>query len=407
MAGKSSQQKISDHALKYAWQTLVRYDSVAQGLKRSHIRLRVFVLILSFFSSLLAVFVGFLAVDRQPTFYNVYPLVWLVIPIMLFFAVWLERRRRDDYPEDNAIQPIVELEGLDAESDTDTGARDNEAITARGKRLIWYRRGVILLFFVLLIIQMLVLFQMSNLTIENISQVVAEITQGTFDFMSESFVIAFRILPAVLIVVCFVVYLRLSYHIRKESNQKNQWISDATLTFFYWFLLGVIILMIPFVIAEIIRLQPDSIIEGLRLILFALPLISTGILAYATKFIPSQRWVQFRYATEGVRREIYLYRFGAEHYKDKNKTERSEEMFKRINQITLGKIGDTKNQTIQEDHLASVEVLDPDHSLDIDDDKIRQQVRDTKFDPDSKKDDGFMPLNLEQYIQYRVVPMYR
>lgn len=50
--------------------------------------------------------------------------------------------------------------------------------------------------------------------------------------------------------------------------------------------------------------------EVLRLILFLLPLISTGIIAYLSKFIPSQVWARYRYVAEAIRREIFLYRSG-------------------------------------------------------------------------------------------------
>lgn len=62
--------------------------------------------------------------------------------------------------------------------------------------------------------------------------------------------------------------------------------------------------------------------DTLRLSLFTLPLLSSGIMAYVTKFLPSQIWSKYRYVAEAIRREIFLYRMNAGDYFNKSAEEK-------------------------------------------------------------------------------------
>lgn len=76
-----------------------------------------------------------------------------------------------------------------------------------------------------------------------------------------------------------------------------------------------------------------NIYEVLRFTLFALPLTSAGIIAYATRYIPSQLWAQYRFAGEAVRRHIFRYQMQAGIYAETDLTKRRKSLIANVQAI--------------------------------------------------------------------------
>ncbi len=69
-------------------------------------------------------------------------------------------------------------------------------------------------------------------------------------------------------------------------------------------------------------LNASGIDQTLTLVLFLIPLIGSGLLAYATQPLPNSSWVNYRFSAEMIRRAIYCYIMQAGDFYDKPLTER-------------------------------------------------------------------------------------
>jgi hypothetical protein len=129
----------------------------------------------------------------------------------------------------------------------------------------------------------------------------------------------------------------------------------------------------------------ESIGEYLHAALIVLPIISAGLLTYASMFAPSLSWLAYRIGAELVRREVYLYRMQAGDYADKTPLEQQQML---LTQIELA------NKRVNK--LGA-----PDPYLQT---TIANIPKVVAGKTDSKADDGFTPLSADEYISHRVVP---
>src|SRR5258708_11928259 len=128
-----------------------------------------------------------------------------------------------------------------------------------------------------------------------------------------------------------------------------------------------------------------SISEGLRVVLIFLPIISAGLLTYASEFTPSLTWLAYRVGAELTRREIYLYRMQAGDYRGRTALDQQS--------LVLAQV-EAANKRVNR-----VGVPDPYLQTTITD--VPKAIVGRTSDP---ADDGFSPLSADQYIAYRVVP---
>lgn len=93
-------------------------------------------------------------------------------------------------------------------------------------------------------------------------------------------------------------------------HQKNNHVRSRAIVL----LLGFAATLIAVVSGVTKQILPVGFDDVFGLILFIIPLIVTGIMAYQTRIIPSDLWVKYRYTAEIIRREIYHYLMGAGKY---------------------------------------------------------------------------------------------
>lgn len=136
----------------------------------------------------------------------------------------------------------------------------------------------------------------------------------------------------------------------------------------------------------------------MRGVLFLLPLILSGILAWALQFMPSTAWIAYRVGAELIGYHIYLYRARAGEYLQLGEAERQETLVNRLVE-TRQRVDDMGVSTpyialAERDLLATVKA-----------NLLREQkgVANPK-NPIHIKDDGFTELDVNAYIQVRVLP---
>ncbi len=122
--------------------------------------------------------------------------------------------------------------------------------------------------------------------------------------------------------------------------------------------------------------------ELVRFALFLFPLISTGIMAYATQFIPSQSWAKYRYSAELIRREIFLYRTEAGDYFSKSAEENQKSL-----SAALTKAGNFSGLNITTDELPLP-----------DDENLVKQIQSVSIDKN-----GFGKLDFDTYVTKRLI----
>ncbi len=126
--------------------------------------------------------------------------------------------------------------------------------------------------------------------------------------------------------------------------------------------------------------------EMLRLLLFGLPLVSAGIMAYVTKFLPSQLWSKYRYAAEAIRREIFLYRMNAgENYFNLPREQQQENLLKKLYEAECAAD-------------MPVTIFVP---------PIFNQERFKRALQEESGDDGYRDMAADDYIRLRLVNQYR
>lgn len=128
--------------------------------------------------------------------------------------------------------------------------------------------------------------------------------------------------------------------------------------------------------------------ELLRLTLVALPLLSAAMLAYATYFVSGREWVSIRVGAESIRRGIYTLRVMRWVYQDALTKGDLRDLDARINEAADG--------------LAKAGVTTPNLTDTIDVEKVAQPNACAVDEPNH--DDGYSPVSLAQYINWRLVP---
>ncbi len=432
-------KKPLDPILKMAWQTLIRYDRAALQLKAAHIHMRAIVLILSFSASLLAVGVGFLVPSNLKTYDKVYPYILMLLPLIGLIPLGIMViRRRSEWRMNQVDTPR-----LDSESENISENSEDKSVWERiQKKLLFIDETSWQLIFIQasLLIVLFVIF-LRQVIVNGLMWVIQSVlSESIFPF----FVISIALLPTYFLIL----RLRKAYKsrgghsgnisaeqsqadlVKLEENESD--ITEDDLTeervisnnkIKYESILILFLIALAFQVGvtilamnEAIKLGFGSFVELLRLILFALPLISTGILAYATRFVPSQLWVQYRSITEAIRREIYLYRFYTEDYKNHdNPSKLLHDRLKEIQRkgvLYRNKSVDANKSVIgqQSDDIIPVNVFERDEPFIISDDELLAQIRDTIGDPKRKittvVDNGFRQLSFKAYLEHRVYPMY-
>lgn len=124
--------------------------------------------------------------------------------------------------------------------------------------------------------------------------------------------------------------------------------------------------------------------QSLDIMLVALPVLSTILLAYATRFETGVAWVGYRIAAESIRRSIYELRVRG--------------TLKAVRKSDLERLGSTLRETssrLETMGVTTPMLTDP---LDLESGRIAPNWVDN---PD---DSGYGPLTIEQYINWRLVP---
>lgn len=420
VAESKKTEEYNDQALKRAWQHLIRYDRAALRLKNDHIKLRVYVLILSFFASFLAVTVGFLASSSPLIFDNVYPFVAMLIPTFFLVPVWMTHHDRQEKKKIKQNREKAQIVATTVNADTISNTE-----VAESSRWSVFKQSVdnVSRLFILLQIIFIVIA-----VVDPIRLLLSSIVIAIMQFLGLIFIYRIDITVAIAIISIptffFIVRVWVRYHeirVPKDESEKKPRFSDTTIFTIFWILVVIQIVFVIVFLSEALRLIPDSFVELSRLILFALPLVSTGILAYATKFTPNQLWVDYRYVTEAIRREIYLYRFKAAHYGgEKTESDRKEQLRKRIAEIENGKIDEeeildeenqpNKNNEIKQstsiDAMIPVTIFEPPSGHEMKEDELLIAIAKVKHDENKKfYDNGLQSLTFKDYINYRVYPM--
>lgn len=130
-----------------------------------------------------------------------------------------------------------------------------------------------------------------------------------------------------------------------------------------------------------------------RILLLALPLIVAGTLAFSLQFMPSTSWIAYRIGAELIRLQIYLYRTQSGDYFGKQPHEQQELLLRRLQEADqrVDEIGSPEPYLTQ---YSDAELLERVANA------TDRKKRDYPFD----YDDGFSPLNIQQYIDWRLVP---
>jgi len=492
--GEEQEREAREYpTLKLAWQTLIRYDSAALQLKRTHVQLRALVLILSFFASALAVGISTLDRPDEVSFQNIAPFIMMIVPLLIVipsgYELLYRRRERlkkqkeeaedaEDRSDNDAGSDNVEddpnnasaSENSQTESQTDNEPGDVtlsdrvdaivqnvwEFLQTIEPRSWWLLALQVILLVLFFSVPVRILMTLITFGLTSVVQVIVE------------YLIEIVVLVVLVLLPFYVVVPRMWSTYRREKadthpnnrlmlqlsgeqqqppveQQTNNVIEDEEETpkhrFPYWVVLVTFALSVSIEVSVITDVSgditDDGMFEMLRLLLFALPLISTGILAYATRFIPSLLWVQYRSITESIRREIFLFRFKAEAYKDEANA--AKRLHNRLKEFERGKRlkkadkksttnegvaaedsedDDNKDVTVnngedewtQPEDIIPVNVFQPDKPFDTSDADLIKQISKTLYidRDDIKKDQEkfFERMRFENYLKYRVYRMY-
>lgn len=128
--------------------------------------------------------------------------------------------------------------------------------------------------------------------------------------------------------------------------------------------------------------------DVLRILLVALPILSVGVMTYATKFATSTTWIEYRVRAELIRSHIYLYRVRAGDYRDKGDDERRMQLLNVVEQV------DGKRH-MEAEFVPYMNLPDADMKTKI--------AKATNSSPGTDKEDkGLDELNIQQYLDWRV-----
>lgn len=306
------------------------HDRAAIVLKNRSIRFRTVVLLLGFAASTLAVLMGYFQPYLAQSFDHVYPFIYASIPfIPIFLLLWgifnLNRQIQEKAPRPQSEQRQAQLQ--------------EEAPRPQSERRRAQLQGTQIIYYGFLLIALLML--------------VTAVFQTLFRPQS-GIIYAFAAGASLLLTFWLVDRIdRLNRQIAgnpagraSETASKDAVVSAVTeppraappavpvsandepfvlnrritRAVFYIALIALImfeVLILQYATAELDKLSWITVLELLRLVLFLLPIISAGIVAYTAEFLPSMQWAKYRISAEAIRREMFMYRGGAAHIVDK------------------------------------------------------------------------------------------
>ena len=134
-------------------------------------------------------------------------------------------------------------------------------------------------------------------------------------------------------------------------------------------------------------------IEGvLWLSLIALPIIIAGMMTFASHFSPSLGWIVYRVGAETIRREIYLYRMKATEYSDEKEPDIAKKQRKLLENI----------EKVNAKQTTSIRLCPSCKPMNRIIGNLRERIK-ARF-TDTPSDNGFSPLEGEQYLEWRIIP---
>ncbi|XWX03656.1 DUF4231 domain-containing protein [Aggregatilineales bacterium SYSU G02658] len=141
----------------------------------------------------------------------------------------------------------------------------------------------------------------------------------------------------------------------------------------------------------------ELVVNGLRLLLVIIPLISVGLNSYANQFASSIAWIEYRVGAETIREKIYLYRLRAGEFAPLlSLQDRQRKLLEMVNEAD--RRIDRANATLPYMQSLESEKL-PGKSVP---ERVRRKT-DTPFTiPGERFDDGFSPLSVADYLYLRI-----
>ena len=125
----------------------------------------------------------------------------------------------------------------------------------------------------------------------------------------------------------------------------------------------------------------------LRLSLVVMPILSVGMMSYASQFASSTSWIEYRVSAEIIRQHIYLYRMGAGRFKGLSQQAAQRELIRVVN-IADARLARKRatipDMRLNENQLSNAELAEA----------IKRQL--------NAGDDGFSLLSADQYTDLRV-----
>ena len=126
--------------------------------------------------------------------------------------------------------------------------------------------------------------------------------------------------------------------------------------------------------------------DWLRVLLIIMPIASVALMNYASEFATSTDWIDYRYAAERIRSEIYKYRMGAGEYTSEVKQENQRKLLDTVAQIDLEV---AKKQNLKAEPFIQTTYKD-----------ILKRINDLQW-VGGEKNDGLQPMTIDQYIEWR------
>ncbi len=98
----------------------------------------------------------------------------------------------------------------------------------------------------------------------------------------------------------------------KSNHQKNSHRRVRFGVIIFVFLTSLLAVLTTSITAD----TPDLLKNLLTIALVALPITTAGLMSYGLQFTPTLAWILYRFSSESIRKEIYLYRMEAAQYQD-------------------------------------------------------------------------------------------
>jgi hypothetical protein len=186
---------------------------------------------------------------------------------------------------------------------------------------------------------------------------------------------SFTVFAAALVVANVLVFALMIYMWRPGYRQLALWIAFM-----------VIVTLAVFV------LTPAGLLGGLfRAMLIVLPIISVGLMNFASQFTSSTAWIEYRHAAETLRSEIILYRANAGRYFA------MADSFERQTAL-LAVVSETDRHIGQVNESVTLPFIQTRAE------EIVSHLKQRSYSLYAEADDGFSPIRFDAYLQYRLRP---